>query len=165
MYQWTITWWRATVDLDLNTMQTRLQKTTKKEKHCSLGCWCHWILKCFLSFKKRKTDTRNMLCCAILFCTFPEIQGVGYRKNPVREGRSAFSVRGLEKPLGRMEGKRQGLSYFLSLFFFFFSLHHFSKGLGWVGALSSLERPSSCCWEGSNDRRIQDTLVYCDRMG
>lgn len=66
--------------------------------------------------KKRKTDTRNMFCCAILFCTFPEIQGVGYRKNPVREGRSAFSVRGLEKPLGRMEGKWQGLSYFLSFF-------------------------------------------------
>lgn len=59
-----------------------------------------------------------MLCSAILFCTFPEIQGVGYRKNPVREGRSAYSVWGLENPLGGMEGKRQGLSYFLSFFLF-----------------------------------------------
>lgn len=75
--------------------------------------------------EKRKTDTRNMLSCAILFCTFPEIQGVGYRKkkikNPVRDGRSKFSFWGLEKPLGGMEGKRQGLSCFLSFFSLLFS--------------------------------------------
>lgn len=115
----------------------------------------------FVPPQKRKTSTRNMLCCAILFCTFPEIQGVGYRKNPVWEGRSAFSARGLEKPLSEIEGKRQGLSYFLS---FFFSLHHLRKGLG-RGALSSLECPSCHCWEGSNDKRSQDALLYCDRKG
>lgn len=91
--------------------------------------------------KKRKTDTRNMLCCAILFCTFPEIQGVGYRKNPVGEGTSALSVRGLEKPLDGIEGKRQGLSYFLSFFFFSPSF--------WEKALTSLECRSGHGWEGS----------------
>lgn len=34
-----------------------------------------------------------------------------------------------------------------------------------LGALSSLEGPSSSCWEGSNDRRAQDALVYCNKMG
>ncbi len=115
-----------------------------------------------VSLKKRKTNTRNTLCCAILFCTFPEIQGIGYRNNPVWEGRSAFSVLGLEKPLGGMEGKRQGLSYFLSFFLFSPS---FEKRVGAWGVLSSLECPSSHCWQESNGRRIQDTLVYCNRMG
>lgn len=114
----------------------------------------------FLSLKKRKTDTRNMLCCAILFCTFPEIQGVGYRKNPVRERRSAFSIWGLEKPLVGMEGKRWGLSYFLSFSLFSPS---FEKKMGWEGCLTPLW--VSSCWEGSHDKRIQDKLVYCDRTG
>lgn len=61
-----------------------------------------------------------------------------------------------------MEGKRQGLSYFLS---FFLSLHHLRKGLGRRGPLSSLECRSSHCWEGSDDKRIQDTVVYCYRTG
>lgn len=59
-----------------------------------------------------------MLCCAILFCTFPDVQVVGYRENPIPEERSAFNVQCLEKPLGVMEGNRQGLSYFLSCFSF-----------------------------------------------
>lgn len=93
----------------------------------------------FQKKKKRKTNTRNMLCCTILFCTFPEIQGVGHRKNAVGDGRSAFSVRGLEKPLGGMGGKRQGLSYFLSFFRFSPSFERKKKVVvGWRGASSSL---------------------------
>lgn len=99
-----------------------MKKRRQSGEICSLGCWCHWILKGFFlsqNNKKRKnTDTWNMLYSAILFCTFPEIQGVGYRKNPVWEGRSAFNVRRLEKPLGGMERKRQGLCCFLSFFLF-----------------------------------------------
>lgn len=68
--------------------------------------------------QKQKMNTRHILCSVILFCTFPEIQGAGHHKNPVQEERSFFSVQGLEKPLGGMEGKRPGLSYFLSFFLF-----------------------------------------------
>lgn len=102
--------------MGLNTMQSRIQK----KNTAALGADVTGFSSVFVSlFKKKKTNTRNILCCVILFCTFPEIQGVGHKKkNPVREERSAFSVQGLEKPLGGMEGKRQGLSYFLSLFLF-----------------------------------------------
>lgn len=148
-------------DLDQNTLADKptVQRKTTRKNTAALAADVTVFSSVFVSLKKRKTDTRNMLCYAILFCTFPEIQGVGYRKNPVQEGRSAFSVRGLEKTLGGMEGKRQGLSYFLS---FFFSLHHSRKGLG---RLSSLECCSGHCWEGSNDKRTQDAIVYCDRTG
>lgn len=72
----------------------------------------------FLSQKKKKTNARNMLCCAILFCTFPDVHVVGYRENPIQEERSAFNVQGLEKPLGVMKANRQGLRYFLTCFSF-----------------------------------------------
>lgn len=155
-YRWTITL-RARHKSEYHADKT----TGKNKKGKTLQPWLLMSLDSQELFVTQKTKTntnrRNMLCYAILFCTFPEIQGVGYRKNPVWEGRSAFSVRGLEKSLGGMEGKRQSLSYFLSFFLFSPS---FEKRLR--GAFSSLECRSNHYWEDSNDKRTQDTLVYCD---
>ena len=93
-----------------------------------------WLLmsldsQVFCLKKKKKTNARNMLCCAILFCTFPDVHVVGYRENPIQEERSAFNVQGLEKPLGVMKANRQGLRYFLTCFSFLSII--WGKGLGW----------------------------------
>lgn len=132
----------------------------EKRKNSSLGCWCHWILKCFSVSQKEENWHKKyvVLCYPVLYISWnPRCR---YRKNPVRERRSAFSIWGLEKPLVGMEGKRWGLSYFLSFSLFSPS---FEKKMGWEGCLTPLW--VSSCWEGSHDKRIQDKLVYCDRTG
>lgn len=131
-YRWTITLWRATVGL--NTMQSRIQKKTKKGK--TLQPWALMSLdfQVFLSlffFKKRKTNTRNILCRVILFCTFPEIQGVGHKKKSSSRGKVSLQCSRSGKTI-RWNGREETRSKLFPLFFFF-SLHHFREGLGLGG--------------------------------
>lgn len=116
-YRWTITLWRATVGL------YRIQKKTKKGK--TLQPWVLMSLdfQVFLSlFLKKKTNTRNILCCVILFCTFPEIQGVGHKKKKKSSSRGKVSLqRSRSGKTIRWNGREETRSKLFPLFFFLFS--------------------------------------------
>lgn len=131
-YRWTITLWRATVGL--NTMQSRIQKKTKKGK--TLQPWVLMSLdfQVFLSlffFKKRKTNTRNILCRVILFCTFPEIQGVGHKKKSSSRGKVSLQCSRSGKTI-RWNGREETRSKLFPLFFSFLSII-LEKVWGWGG--------------------------------
>lgn len=156
-YRWIITLWKATVGL--NTRQEYRRKGQK-----TLQPWALMSLnfQVFLSLSTNQHKKYIMPRYPVLYISLNPRCKVQNKKNPVQKERSALSVQGLEKPLGGMEGKRQGLSYFLSFFLFSPS---FQRRIGGRGALSSSECSSRPCWEGSNDKRTQETLVFwCNRL-
>lgn len=55
-------------------MQAGLQRKQKSKKHCSLGHWCHSILKCCFVFEKKKKENWHkkyvVLCYPVLYISW-----------------------------------------------------------------------------------------------
>lgn len=141
-------------------MHKIIHRKRKKEKHSSLGRWCHWILKCFSVSQKEENWHKKyvVLCYPVLYISWNPRCRV-QEKSSLREKVSLQHLRS-GKTIS-WNGRKEMRSKLFPLFSLFSP--SFEKKMGWEGCLTPLW--VSSCWEGSHDKRIQDKLVYCDRMG
>lgn len=117
--------------LQLISIHKIIHRKRKKEKHSSLGRWCHWILKCFSVSRKEENWHKKyvVLCYPVLYISWNPRCRV-QEKSSLRE-----KVRLQHLRSGKTiswNGRKEMRSKLFPLFFPFLSIIWEKNGVGGV---------------------------------